>query len=74
MLKWKFVTDIVFMKVFQKVVHHNCVMGLVVSYTCIRFYGQAYHFHLHNISQKGVLLPLSYSNGILGQPGADLEK
>ena len=37
---WKFFTDVVFMKVFQKTVHRNCVMGLVVTYVCIRFMGK----------------------------------
>ena len=38
--KWKLVSDVVFIKVFQKTVHHNCVMGLVVTYAHIRFMGK----------------------------------
>ena len=38
--KWKFVSDIVFIKVFQKTVHHNYVMGLVVTYASTWFMGK----------------------------------
>ena len=68
--KWKFLTDVVFMKVFQKTMHHNCVMSLVVTYARIRFMGKLTTFIYTNISRNGVLLPVNYSNGILGQhPG-----
>ena len=64
--KWKFLTDVVFMKVFQKTAHCNRVMGLVVTYARIRYMGKL-TTSIYIISQKGALLPVNYSNGILGQ-------
>ena len=67
--KWKFITVVVFTKVFQKTVHCNSVMSLVVIYACIKFMGKL-ATSFCTISWKGVFLPVSYSNGILGQhPG-----
>ena len=67
--KWKFLIDAVFIKVFQKTVHHNCFMGLVVTYAHIRFMGK-FTTSIYVIITNGCIVACELLHGILGQqPG-----